>query len=271
MVRKWDPNPRVHRRLIPDRYHPQRGADVWTLRRALRKRAKELGLRVSLSARGPANPHLIGVGQRIARLLGVDVAGGNLSERAQTVIRNPNTRTHVETERAKRAQPSPRERAVTAALHYASLRITEKPAGSNSGPHITDWQRSTARGATYLDRQPWCGVFVENLCRDVGVGTVAQWASVAAIEDLARQGRGGLARWLSGFHAQGVRPGDLVVLFGRGVHVEMVVAVHSWGYVTVGGNTSSGPGGSQSNGGGVFKRSRPASSVHGIAIANYPS
>jgi hypothetical protein len=40
--------------------------------------------------------------------------------------------------------------------------------------------------------------------------------------------------------------------------------------VTEEGNTSSGPGGSQDNGGGCFRRVRPLSAVHGFALVNYP-
>jgi hypothetical protein len=69
---------------------------------------------------------------------------------------------------------------------------------------------------------------------------------------------------------------DLAVMFGRGVHVETfrefvkdsngrAIAV-----ITDGGNTSSGPGGSQSNGGGAFRRVRPISDVYGFARVNYP-
>jgi hypothetical protein len=62
-----------------------------------------------------------------------------------------------------------------------------------------------------------------------------------------------------------------VVLFGRGVHVEMVESVHP-GYVkTIGGNTGPPSGsGSQSNGGGVFRRSRPLSQCRGFALVRYP-
>jgi hypothetical protein len=69
---------------------------------------------------------------------------------------------------------------------------------------------------------------------------------------------------------------DLAVMFGRGVHVATfrefvhdsnghVVAV-----ITDEGNTSSGPGGSQANGGGAFRRVRPISDVYGFARVNYP-
>jgi hypothetical protein len=94
-------------------------------------------------------------------------------------------------------------------------------------------------------------------------------ASVAYIEDDAKSRRAPFRAWTTS--AGGVLPGDLVVLFGRGIHVEMVESVQA-GYVkTIGGNTSppSG-GGSQANGGGVFRRSRPLSQCRGFALVRYP-
>jgi hypothetical protein len=98
-------------------------------------------------------------------------------------------------------------------------------------------------------------------------------ASVAMIEDDARAGRNGLRRWIAvGFRPvkSGITPGDVAVLFGRGVHTEGIIEVHSWGLVTCGGNTSpEGGGGSQSNGGGSYRRNRPWSQVYGVAIPAY--
>ena len=41
--------------------------------------------------------------------------------------------------------------------------------------------------------------------------------------------------------------------------------------LTVEGNTSSGSGGSQSNGGGVYARARSFSDVHGFALVDFPN
>jgi hypothetical protein len=66
--------------------------------------------------------------------------------------------------------------------------------------------------------------------------------------------------------------GDLVVLFGEGVHVAMVRSVdHQRGILnTIEGNTSFGSGGSQSNGGCVAERQRSINEAHGFALVNYP-
>ena len=52
------------------------------------------------------------------------------------------------------------------------------------------------------------------------------------------------------------KKGDLVILFGCGQHVGTVRSVDSSYCYTYEGNTSSRNGGSQTNGGGAFKRTR---------------
>lgn len=191
----------------------------------------------------------------------------------QEMIRFPGRRVDVQRdrERARKqdviAAASDGVRAQVVKYARSFIGVTERPPGSNSGPHITAWQRHTARGGTYLDRAPWCGIFCENVCSHFGVDTLPQWAGVAMIEDFARQGAGGFARWTTS--TVGVQPGDLVVLFGRGVHVELVERIDGSAVHTIGGNTSSGPGGSQSNGGGVFARVRSLNDVHGFAVVRY--
>ena len=53
-----------------------------------------------------------------------------------------------------------------------------------------------------------------------------------------------------------VKKGDLVVIGGYGVHVEMVRGFSGSNTLTYGGNTSPGSSGSQSNGGGAYERTR---------------
>jgi hypothetical protein len=159
-----------------------------------------------------------------------------------------------------------RQKAVAYAKRHAG-RVMEQPAGSNRGGLITVWQRSFG---DWLVGQPWCGVFA-GICMQAGgaKGVTSRVAAVAFIEDDARATRGPYAGW-SG-DPRHARPGDLVVLFGRGVHVEIVTGHTGGALTTVGGNTSAGATGSQSNGGGCFRRVRPYSAVHGIAHVRYPS
>ena len=68
-----------------------------------------------------------------------------------------------------------------------------------------------------------------------------------------------------------MKPGDLTIVGGYGVHVEMVRgAPTSSSTPTYGGNTSPGTSGSQSNGGGAYARTRYPSEVRGYALVRYP-
>lgn len=160
--------------------------------------------------------------------------------------------------------------------------INESPPDSN-----TDWLPDGIRAAqkrlgVWLIGLPWCGVWACNAALEGGVkpSRPYRWASVAMIEDDAKAGVNGFRDWRPRPSAKGkvwshVYRGDLVVLFGRGVHVETIRSCklrhRALGYiVTDGGNTSSGNSGSQANGGGSYKRRRPISSIHGIARVDYP-
>ena len=157
--------------------------------------------------------------------------------------------------------------------------ITEQPSGSNSDHRkdgIRRWQTVCAGGGSWLVGQPWCGVRCHDVLLHAGVhGLSSRLASVALIEDDARAKRGPFRGWTTDPHQWGKKlyRGDLVVLFGRGVHVGLVREVNvRRGYViTEEGNTTSPTGsGDQSNGGGCFRRVRPLSAVHGFALVDYP-
>jgi hypothetical protein len=162
--------------------------------------------------------------------------------------------------------------------------ITEFPAGSNSDnrPHANDkrWgitkaQTLCAGGGKWLHGTPWCGTWCFWALHAAKVeGLSSRLASVALIEDDARAHRRPFFDWKTPGQWRDVNRGDLVVIFGRGVHVETVRSFDtrhgSVVVITEGGNTSSGTGGSQSNGGGAFRRERNLRDVHGFARVNYP-
>ena len=54
------------------------------------------------------------------------------------------------------------------------------------------------------------------------------------------------------------------------MHVETVRGFDGSSTLTYGGNTSAGSSGSQSNGGGAYKRSRSSGEVRGYALVRYP-
>jgi hypothetical protein len=149
---------------------------------------------------------------------------------------------------------------------------TENPADSNSDNRsdgIKASQRATADGATWLDGEPWCGCWCYYAADAAGVaGIDSHMASVAQIEDYARQGQKCYRGWTT--DRSKVQRGDLAVIGGYGVHVETVRGFDGQNTLTYGGNTSSGSSGSQSNGGGAYKRSRSPSEVRGYALMDYP-
>lgn len=157
-------------------------------------------------------------------------------------------------------------RAVAVAWAASKIGITESPPNSNRGPEITAWQRSFG---DWLVGQPWCGVFCGRALVQAHVkGVTSRIAGVALIEDDARAGRAPFRSWHQS--AKGSLRGDLVVIGGRGVHVELIEQVNADGSViSIGGNTSPGFAGSQSNGGGVWRRHRSVSEIHGVARVAY--
>lgn len=169
------------------------------------------------------------------------------------------------------------------ALRFMSTHrgITEEPHGSNTDtrPHKGDKRHGIRKAqlalGAWLVGLPWCGVWCARALKAAGVvGVNYRQASVAFIEDDARAQRMPFWDWQPPAQWRKVLRGDLVVLFGRGVHVEMVRSFKKVGgrvyVVTDGGNTSSGVVGSQSNGGGSYRRVRPLSDVHGFARVDYP-
>ncbi len=159
--------------------------------------------------------------------------------------------------------------------------LTEQPPGSNTDNRtdgIRKAQRDCANGGTWLIGLPWCGVWAFNGLQAAGVkGISYRMAGVANIEDDAKAKRGCYRGWMGpreGWDKWGTDlfRGDLVVLFGRGVHVGTVRDVDREARLirTDEGNTSSGLGGSQSNGGGAFPRWRSIDDVHGFALIDFP-
>jgi hypothetical protein len=159
------------------------------------------------------------------------------------------------------------------ALEHMKTRVgyTEQPAGSNCDARpdgIRDAQDRTAAGGTWLRNQPWCGCWCFYALESANVaGIDSHLASVAAIEDTARKGQKCYRGWTT--DRARVRPGDLVIIGGYGVHVEMVRGFEGANTLTFGGNTSPGKAGSQSNGGGAYERSRGPGEVRGFALVDY--
>lgn len=170
------------------------------------------------------------------------------------------------------APPTQSPRSQLAAHFKPRDGYTEQPPNSNSDNRsdgIRTSQDRTAGSGTWLRGQPWCGCWCFYALQEVGVKSLGSWmASVASIEDYAKQKAYCFTGWTT--DRSKVRVGDLVVIGGRGVHVETVRGFSGSNTLTWGGNTSSGSSGSQSNGGGAFERTRSPGEVYGYALVRYP-
>lgn len=143
------------------------------------------------------------------------------------------------------------------AVARRELGTVEKPANSNR----------TRYGATYgMDGQPWCAMFVWWVFR--------QARALPLIPKTAYTPT--FAQWFKDRRQWGSVPRPGAVVFfdfpGDGVnrisHVGIVEAVNRDGsIVTIEGNTSAGTGGSQRDGGGVYRRTRRT----GIVGYGYPA
>lgn len=282
-------DPTVHRELFVDR-PPQEGRDVANLQRALRDRLEARGItrdELVVPDHGKFTHatwvgcveagHWLGLRSDTYLATRRDPGGlggraGRATEGLQRIVRNPDERTAEQLERArvraKHLSDAPRfadllrtgqpaaAAGPEAACKWALEQVgtTENPPGSNWGGRIEDWIRATG----YTSPVPWCGCFVNAALIRAGLPTGSGWIGFTpAIVARARAGTGG---W-SWHGPESGRRGDLALFDTPGgdpaVHVGLVLArLDASTYDTVEGNTSSGSGGSQDNGGGVFKRRR---------------
>lgn len=132
------------------------------------------------------------------------------------------------------------------AIAYArqAVGVVEHPAGENRGPRIDEWLKACGIGPA-----PWCGCFANGALMAAGFPAQPWLRYCPWIEQRAKAGEGGWS-WHPIADAQ---PGDLV-LYGASIAVH--VGLYIGAGATIEGNTSSGDGGSQDNGGGVFLRHR---------------
>lgn len=132
---------------------------------------------------------------------------------------------------------------------------TESPPGSN--------RTKFAAEAGHANGQPWCATFMVAIARRCGgkVGNESAYTP-SLFESMA--------------HPGAPAPGDLAFFdfpdsVHRIQHVGLVIAASGSSVTCIEGNTSAGAGGSQSNGGGVYERTRPRSLVAGFGRPNYTS
>lgn len=145
------------------------------------------------------------------------------------------------------------------ALRIAASQIgtTENPAGSNRQPY------STALGRP---AESWCADFCEWVLKQVGIAVpVNTWGNASTL----------VRCWGNDIHVS-PQPGDLVGYHfdGEAAGIDHVGIVESVDFkaqtvTSIEGNTTAGSAGVQSNGGGVYRRTRPFSQVVGFGRPSY--
>lgn len=179
-------------------------------------------------------------------------------------------RVDVAVKKVEHYKPKPARLAIKWA--QGQIGTVEHPAGSNKGPKISDWQKHWLG----YDGYSWCGAFVGMALEHAGVRGIvgSRIVYTPAIVGDGRAGANGMLKLVPWAER---RPGDLVLYnWDGGVvdHVGIYVAdstVLPGQINTVEGNTSGSNSGSQSNGGGVFARTRPRSVVQYLVRPRYPA
>lgn len=139
----------------------------------------------------------------------------------------------------------------------AEIGTTENPAGSNRNKY------SLALGRP---AEPWCADFLVWVTRQAGLRLPSEHPYTPYMATGFKRA----GTW--GDRTAGIAPGDVVFFnFGSGIirHVGIVEAVRRTEIVTIEGNTSPGSAGSQDNGGGVYRRTRPFHHVVGYGRPAY--
>lgn len=155
-----------------------------------------------------------------------------------------------------------------AAIAYARKHVgmIENPPGSNRGPTIDKWNKLC--GVPPGPNAFWCGTACNAFLMAAGFPLQSWLRYCPWIEQRAKSGAEGWS-----WHST-PRPGDLV-LYGAGEakHVGLVERASGGVIHTYEGNTSAGAGGSQNNGGGLFRRTRsprdPGFPIRGYARPPY--
>ncbi len=267
-------------------HHGDKGDLARSLQAACNRRLASRGLEaLAVTENGIVNAKTLTAVRKAAWALGARqetyeaiTDDGVISIGVQRMIRNPGRRTDAQKSRGKarmsrmRAQRkeqakhprSARRRAVNAFL--AKVGTREQPMNSNGGGLITQMETFWGFG-----RVPWCGISAGYHAAKFGgvKGLRSDVASVQAITTHAHAGHSPYGRFQKS--PAGALAGAFVIIGGPGTHVGMLVKPLSGGAAqTVEGNTSFGPGGSQSNGGCIAARTRSAAEIHGVATMNYP-
>lgn len=269
----------VHRSLHLASTPPMSGPDVKALQDALEATMKHHRIDwLPLKVDGELGPQTLHVARFLSWVIGLGnghrskIKQGTIPMATQRLLRDPRKRSKREKQRQERRQPklkkirAAQDSGPKAAVAYARdwVGITESPAGSNSGPTstrngkpggITFWESYWGLGACF-----WCLVFASYCVRAIGKAKIPGREAAVVCVNAAEMERSARAH-VNGFVAVPIseaREGDISLwcFDGSGVpdHGELVIGPFHGRSNDIGGNTSDGASGSQSNGGGVFLR-----------------
>lgn len=272
----WSHNREVHRHL----HQGMRGDDVAEFQHALNHRAKSRSKygAVVITADGDFGGETAKQWEFEARALGLDHSV--CTEGNQRLVRNPTERTPAMKKKELRwtaaAKAALAKRAAAkkaskgghgaAACNFLVKRAgwTENPSGSNDSSFLRHWRDALNMG--WMRGQPWCGFACIAAYHYTGKEIAKDSTYTPNIVHRAMRNDG-----FTRIAANRAQPGDLVVFNFPGEdpvadHVGLARGPARGGMIpTVEGNTSSGNGGSQANGGGVFIRSRPVGLIAVVA------
>lgn len=261
-----------------------RGDDVKALQSAANDllRAKELPWR-TVKVDGECGPKTVKATRLAAFLIGAarpelkKLAKGVVTRDTQELVRGkrPRTRKHRRRaerrhERLERLRARHRKGAAAAVREALSHRgETESPAGSNRGGGIISACQERIIGYAGV---AWCGCFSGDCSRRSG-GAAGINSRIAYTPFGIADARAGVNGFKGARDFDNATPGDHAFFnFSGGStpqHTGIVVRREGENLITIEGNTSPGNAGSQSNGGGVFLRTRPRWLVCGLGIPDY--
>lgn len=188
----------------------------------------------------------------------------DLREALQDAKEHQSERIHDLTEKIKDKKEDHGGAAAAVKWALSQVGVTETPYGSNWGHPVQDWIQFLG----YTESVPWCGCFAGYAAIAKGGASIPsriRLGYAGYIAEDARAGRNGL-RAVPFAEAQ---PGDILVFWGN-QHIGLCRSKPVNGSIgTVEGNTSSNMSGSQSNGGGVYAKTRMASDVTCVARPAY--
>lgn len=194
-------------------------------------------------------------------------ARGTLIDKLRSIVQRMEERIPALRKRLEAKRRGGGDKAANAFSKY--LNISESPPYSNKGPFPISESQKFILG---YDGVPYCGCCAGFFAIEVGGAKIPSKARLAYVPYIGQDARAGI-NGLTLVPISQMRRGDLVGFnFDGGVedHVAMALGPIVNGMTDCAeANTSSGTSGSQSNGGGIYRRQRPISQVAFVARPNY--